>query len=294
MTHGLRDCVMSPIRRSRRLHYFLRNLLFAPAEQGKAILAQHKCATHSLPIVMIVGCPRSGTSFTARMLNSAGLELPGEHTKPDAFNPEGYFEEDRIVSINSDILWGSNGHWFLPPRELRVYTYQRAQIVQVLSWLAGFARVCGWKDPRGTLTLPVWLDVARQRNIPVRVVGVFRHPISVARSVVRHEQGLFDFAQALNAWSIHNARLLELAARIPDRFYWFAIDQPQQRVEANLNAIAARLGLAARVSIDRKPHGADGDAGLSDVSAQVCDIYGRLLAAHAAQWHELCAAIEPA
>lgn len=277
---------MSPIRRRRRLHYFLRNLCFAPLEWPRAMLARRGCAGRTLPIVMIVGCSRSGTSFTARMLNSAGLLLPGEHTTPDAFNPDGYFEEDRVVSINSDILWGSGGHWFLPPPALRVYAYQRAQVVQALAWLCSFPTVCGWKDPRGTLTLPVWLDAADELGIPVRVLGVFRHPAAVAKSIVQHERGTCDFAQALNAWRVHNDRLLELAASIPNRFYWFTIDQPQQAIERNLDAIAARLGLPGRVTLDRERDGELENPSLTNIPDIARDIYRRLIDAHAAQWND--------
>ncbi len=283
MTHGLRDRVRPSIRRRRRLHYFLRNLFFAPAERREAILARRASAPCTLPIVMIVGCSRSGTSFAARMLKSAGLLLPGEHTPPDEFNPEGYFEEDRVVAVNSDILWGSGGHWFMPPPRLRVYAYQRAQIVQALTWFCSFGGIAGWKDPRGTLTLPVWLEMARELEIPVCVVGVFRNPAAVAASIVRHERGAIEFPQALSAWCVHNARLLDLAASQPSRFSWFTTDQCEQRVEKNLNALAGRLGLGGRVAMDDN-HRRTIVPNLLEIPAMVREIHERLLAAHAAQW----------
>jgi hypothetical protein len=233
---------------------------------------------------MIVGCARSGTSFTARMLNSAGLILPGRHTVPDEFNPDGYFEEDCVVSVNSDILWGSSGHWFTPPSKLRVYAYQRARIVQALAWLCTFEGVAGWKDPRGTLTLPVWVETARKLKVPIKVVGVFRNPVAVARSIVRHERGGVDFAQALSAWCINNVRLLDFAESLPHRFYWFGIDHQRQSIEANLNAIAARLGLVGRVKMERNRQNEDENSNLLDIPENAHAIHSRLLKAHAAQW----------
>lgn len=235
-----------------------------------------------LPVVMIVGCSRSGTSFTARMLASAGLLFPGEHTAADEFNRDGYFEADRVVAINSDILWGSNGHWFAPPRRLRVYAYQRAQIIQAFAWFASFPGLSGWKDPRGTLTLPVWLDVARDLNIPVHVVGVFRNPAAVANSIVRHERGTLDFSVAFDAWCIHNTRLLNLAAALPYQFSWFTIDQSEQDIEANLNAIAAKMGLPGRVSVGLSKAKARPDTERLEVSPTADALYNRLRAAHAA------------
>ncbi len=282
----LRSLLIAPIRRNRRLHYFCRNLVFSPTEWASARRARRLCVGRTWPIVMIVGCSRSGTSFAARMLNAAGLLLPGEHTAPDEFNPLGYFEEDRVVAINSDILWGSGGHWFAPPSELRVYVYQRAQIVQALARLCSCEGISGWKDPRGTLTMPAWLEVARELEIPVHVVGVFRNPVAVANSIVRHERGRVDFAQALNAWCIHNTRLLDLAASLPDRFSWFTTDQPEQNAEANLNAVAARLGLSGHVREAPSRQGVSEDNVLANPDA-TRGIYQRLLKAHAAQWHHV-------
>jgi len=247
---------------------------------------RQRCVARTLPIVMIIGCPRSGTSFTARMLSSAGLMLPGEHTVPDEFNADGYFEEHQVVSINSDILWGSGGDWFTPPSELRVYVYQRAQIVQALARLCSCEGISGWKDPRGTLTIPAWLEVVRELEIPVRVVGVFRNPVAVANSIVRHERGRVDFAQALNAWCIHNTRLLDLAASLPDRFCWFTTDQPEQNAEANLNAVAARLGLSGHVREAPSRQGVSEDNVLASPDA-TRGIYQRLLKAHVAQRHHV-------
>jgi len=233
---------------------------------------------------MIVGCSRSGTSFAARMLNSAGLVLPGKHAEPDDFNLHGYFENDRVTSINGDILWGSGGHWFAPPVDLRVYSYQRAQIVQLLAWLCSVEGIVGWKDPRAVLTLPLWLDASRDLKIPVHVVGVFRNPAAVANSIVRHERGAFDYRQALNAWCISNTRLLDLADAMPDRFSWFTVDQPAQHSEANLNRIAAKIGLSRRVTIDQAQYVCSENASVPNTSEHVRSIHQRLMETHAAQW----------
>ena len=217
------------------------------------------------------------------MLSSAGLILPGKHLSADDFNPAGYFEEDNVVGINSDIIWGSRGHWFLPPPEIRVYPYQRARIEQVLGWLCGFDGVAGWKDPRGTLTLPAWLEAARELDVPVHVVGVFREPAAVAASIVRHERGAFNFTQALNAWCIHSARLLEHANLLKDRFHWFTIDQDVERVATNLGGIADKLGLRNGVG----PVSASGESMIAknaDVPGDALRIYERLTQAHSAQW----------
>ena len=232
MIGAVRNAVMTPIRRRRKLHYFLRNLAFAPAQRFAAARARWRLTGRSEPVVFIIGCSRSGTSFTARMLHSAGLSLPGEHQVADAFNPDGYFEEARVIGINSDILMGSGGHWFLPPAEISIYAYQRARMLQVLAELCSHAGVVGWKDPRGTLAMSAWLDAARELDVPFHIVGVFRNPAAVANSIVRHERGAFDFSQALHAWRVSNKQLLELAGANPDRFSWFTIDQPLPSAEA--------------------------------------------------------------
>ncbi len=73
--------------------------------------------------------------------------------------------------------------------------------------LTRYDRRCGdwgWKDPRTCLTLEPWLDELRDLNLltKVRVVYIFRTPLSVANSMVR--RGNTDLESAIALWTTYN------------------------------------------------------------------------------------------
>ncbi len=57
-------------------------------------------------ITIVSGLPRSGTSLMMQMLHAGGIEAvtDGER-KPDADNPKGYYEFERVKKIKSDKSW---------------------------------------------------------------------------------------------------------------------------------------------------------------------------------------------
>ena len=59
--------------------------------------------------IVILGCPRSGTSLVAQLVKSAGFDADGNGTKQlmkpnPKYNPEGYFERLDIVRLNDNLL----------------------------------------------------------------------------------------------------------------------------------------------------------------------------------------------
>ena len=58
------------------------------------------------PIVVVSGLPRSGTSLMMQMLVAGGLPAltDGQRT-PDADNPRGYLELERVKTLKSDSSW---------------------------------------------------------------------------------------------------------------------------------------------------------------------------------------------
>jgi len=59
-----------------------------------------------LEIVVVSGLPRSGTSLMMRMLALGGLELLIDGVRaPDADNPYGYFEYERVKALGRDSSW---------------------------------------------------------------------------------------------------------------------------------------------------------------------------------------------
>jgi hypothetical protein len=55
------------------------------------------------PVIVVSGLPRSGTSMLMRMLGAGGIELLVDGQRgPDADNPHGYFELERVKRLERD------------------------------------------------------------------------------------------------------------------------------------------------------------------------------------------------
>ena len=96
----------------------------------------------------------------------------------------------------------------------------------------------GFKDPRTLLTLPFW----REALGDARLVGTFRHPARVARSLVSRDPSM-PFDAALDLWLAYNRRLLALHARAP--FPLLDFDTTPDAYVAAVDQLARGLGLSA-------------------------------------------------
>ena len=160
--------------------------------------------------VCIAGMHRSGTSTVAQILYRCGLHLGDED---DLFaagpaNPDGFWENGRFVGINEQLLAANAGGWDAPPA-LPAGWYasedlepQREAANRLLEDFDGREH-WGWKDPRNSLTLPFWLDLAPGTKTVVCV----RNPLEVADSL--NERGNSSTAFGLNLWKTYNETLLE-------------------------------------------------------------------------------------
>jgi hypothetical protein len=159
--------------------------------------------------MFVTGCHRSGTSLLASVLISA-LELDGDEREPDLEpkpdNPLGFFESERLVSLNDALLEGIGCHWNQPP--LLMPRWDRPPLLESLikarSGLGRYALSSQWvdKDPRLCLTLPAYVHILLKR---VPVVAVMRQPLAVATSLYWRDGIPLDGGLAF--WFLHNHHL---------------------------------------------------------------------------------------
>jgi hypothetical protein len=146
--------------------------------------------------IIIIGSPRSGTTLVARLLQSLGLFV-GLDLKPRSCEPLTF------LRLNDWIYRESGATFFRPApvREALVNAYASdlfeaflrdrvfsseaeaftgKQHYRQYGSLARFAIPWGWKDPRTTFTLPIWLKLFPSAV----VVHVYRHAVDVATSQV--------------------------------------------------------------------------------------------------------------
>jgi Sulfotransferase family len=150
--------------------------------------------------IIVIGMHRSGTSMITRMLEQLGLFMGKDK--------DGNDEAKFFLKLNDWLLGKAGGawdnpeifHYLLNDKPVRALTLDYLDFSlsspSTLSFL-GFQAYWqyrspknltipwGWKDPRNTFTLPLWLDLFPQ----AKVIHIYRHGIDVASSLyVRREK----------------------------------------------------------------------------------------------------------
>jgi hypothetical protein len=185
---------------------------------------------------------RSGTSCLTRMLQRAGMFLGGDLMDEVACsNLEGHAESQEVVRINDRLLELSGGAWDRVPPTLRGDEQSAEQMRAFLQTLDGHP-VAGWKDPRTTLTFPLWKPHLGSYHL----VACIRHPLAVARSLQVRDGWPLDKGLAL--WAAYNERLLQHLATEPD-VCWFHFDLPKAELTGQAQALCQRLGLPGFVEV---------------------------------------------
>ena len=179
--------------------------------------------------ILVLGMHRSGTSCLAALLAAAGARVPGDSLR-NWDNPKGHHEATALVRLNDDVLAHSGGHWLEAPDEVRWTDAQAAERDRLLALMPD-GRPALLKDPRTLLTLPFW----RASPVPHRLIGVVRHPLAVARSLLAWRQMPVDEGLAL--WLAHNRALTGAGCPVLD----FAL--PAGEFTAAVVTMGASLGL---------------------------------------------------
>lgn len=145
--------------------------------------------------LIVIGKHRSGTSAVTLALRELGIYLGPEQDifQADSFNEDGNLENIRISQLNQQLSsefevdgtsTGSvTGDWLTRPG-IDGLVDSAGKFLS--SYFAGMA-FWGWKDPRTTLLLPVYLDVFRRIGVRPHFVMPVRHPLDVAKSMERRD-----------------------------------------------------------------------------------------------------------
>jgi hypothetical protein len=153
-------------------------------------------------LIVVLGMHRSGTSYAAQLLQRAGVYLGPDlmnDVAPD--NLEGFGESRQAVRLNDRFLQLSDGDYMHPPDHLQSDADADAARDAFLADLRSHP-VAGWKDPRTTLTWPLWKP---HLGVDYTLIGCLRHPMNVARSLQVRQQ--LPLEQGLALWEAYNRRL---------------------------------------------------------------------------------------
>lgn len=139
---------------------------------------------------VVLGPGRSGTSLTMKLLEQSGLRLSAELEPESEDNPEGHFEDLAISHLLQDFVYSLGMSPYLPRADNWVdaptYDATRVGLVQaVRSELAASPKAWGFKDPRVSLTWPMWQQVFTEVKVTPAPVFCSRDAASVVRSLIR-------------------------------------------------------------------------------------------------------------
>jgi len=190
--------------------------------------------------VMVLGMHRSGTSSLTGCLQQRGLYL-GTVCEKNEFNLKGNRENDRIMRLNNSILAFNGGDWRMPPEEVSwegSHVRERDDIIR--EYEGCIESIWGFKDPRTLFTFQFWNE-----GLPeARLIGTFRHPLRVAKSL--NFRNKMEFSEGLELWVRYNRKLLKLLDR--RNFPLVSFDVPVSKYLDSVELVSAYLSLGKVVS----------------------------------------------
>ncbi|MCP4424415.1 MAG: sulfotransferase [Chloroflexi bacterium] len=155
--------------------------------------------TNGLPPLILIGAHRSGTSLLARILRECGVFMGADRNQHD--------ESAFFFHCNERIMRVAHAQWDVPSPLSNLWACQpvRGQLTKQLrkeaeskasreylgdkrfshsKKLTQLSFPWGWKDPRTTFTLPIWLDIFEG----ARILHIARNGVDVAQSLHHREK----------------------------------------------------------------------------------------------------------
>ena len=231
-------------------------------------------------VLFVLGMHRSGTSCLTGCLEECGLTL-GAVNESSVGNERGSRENPQIMLLNDRLLADNFGSWDEPPAEI-VWTRRHRQRRDKLLSRYPSRELVGIKDPRCLLTFEFW----REGIAEAELVGTFRHPLAVAKSLQCRND--FSIDRGLNLWTHYNQRLLDLHDEFG--FPIVSFDLPPDDYTSCVQGVAVQLELTPpeggfEFFEARLRHQATDDGQGSDLAPPVRDVLLRLQEAGAATCH---------
>jgi GT2 family glycosyltransferase len=162
--------------------------------------------------LLVLGMHRSGTSSLARVFSLLGASLPVNVMPANYGNEAGYWEPERVVALNDQILEFFGVAWDdpfaakqLPPTNAFPARFTM-QACQIITEEYPDSDLFVLKDPRCTLLRGFWLEVLASLHIHASQVVVARPFAEVADSLLRR-----DATSAASAVLLYVAYGLEAA-----------------------------------------------------------------------------------
>jgi GT2 family glycosyltransferase len=196
-----------------------------------------------MPVLIITGMHRSGTSLTASLLQSAGLFI-GERLMPASpGNEAGHFEDMEFYEFHRRAL-RATGHaddGLVKTTQIDLPKPLEREARQLIVARESGGRPWGWKDPRTVLFLDHW-----HRLLPHSFnLFVFRAPWEVVDSLYRRSDEVFGINPrlALDAWYHYNVLVRDFVKRHSDSSLIYELPQVITDATGVVASIRRRCGI---------------------------------------------------
>jgi tetratricopeptide (TPR) repeat protein len=170
--------------------------------------------------IVCTGFHRSGTSLSAQIIQQSGVSIGKELMPGGISNPDGHFEDLKVVELHDKLLADKETNWqyhlfedFTPPdytiKNFTSYSNDRKTALGNTQ-----SQIWGFKDPRACLFLSQWKEALNHNG---RFIILFRHWRSCLQSLYNRHSGAI--AHNLPTQTALNVNIIfwqkpELAARM--------------------------------------------------------------------------------
>lgn len=193
-------------------------------------------------ILLMTGMHRSGTSFTASLLQSAGLDIGQNLIGPGNGNVKGFFECQDFVEFHEMVLrsQGLNDVGWTLQAKIDVEE-QYVKKAKELTAKSSSGSMWGWKDPRTTLFLDFWVNLLPN----AKFILIYRSPWEVVDSLYRRGDEIFAEQPdlAVKFWLHYNLKVLDFYDRFSENCVLVSIYNITNKPQSFINAINAKFQL---------------------------------------------------
>jgi hypothetical protein len=219
-------------------------------------------------VVAVLGMHRSGTSWLTGSLQQLGLDL-GEVNTRAPFNAKGNRESRFLMNLHERVLESNGGSWREPNYPNTWTPQQSRELSKHIRAMNKRTDFWGFKDPRTLLLIDEW-----RRQVPDLVrIGIYRHPVSVFRSLHgRHDDFTQDAAFAL--WRLYNERLIAEHQAKPFPIMRFDVEPPA--LLSQLLHMAQTIGLDTDKPSNFFDEGLVHNRDAGEIPSSVADVWSTL------------------
>ena len=162
-------------------------------------------------VIIVLGMHKSGTTLVSQMLHASGINM-GDFDESVTYDRGNQYERESSFRLNLDILEAPDDEVLdlAAPADLHLNTSQREKMQEIIARNQAPGQAWGFKDPRTSLTYPLWA----QELPPHKIIVLFRHASQVWPRYKwlgkRYYHTNFSRAYSyVQRWQEHNRSILE-------------------------------------------------------------------------------------